>query len=190
MQNNLSNMMCLDIYLSSLDTKEANRIKNQIEPLECKPLLSWDISNTSYLDVINKNKTEIDSKKIKFFAKKYNWKNDFHTLFLENDFEALVLTDLSEKIIWVNDGFTKMTGYSKSFVLNKHPNFLQGTDTSKQTKELIKLNLKDKKPFELCITNYKKNKTPYLCQIKVFPLYSNESSNQITHFLALEKQIR
>ena len=31
MQNNLSNMMCLDIYLSSLETKEANKVKNQIE---------------------------------------------------------------------------------------------------------------------------------------------------------------
>lgn len=190
MQNSLSNMMCLDIYLSSLDAKEANRIKNQIEPLSSKPLLSWDISNTNYFDVVNKNKILLDIEKIKFFAKKYNWKNDFQTLFLENDFEALVLTDLSEKIMWVNDGFTKMTGYSKHFALNKHPRFLQGKDTLSQTKETLKLNLKDKKSFELCITNYKKDKTPYLCQVKIFPLYSSQNSNQTTHFLALEKQIR
>jgi len=188
MESDLSNMMCLDVYLSALEAKEANKIKNQIKPLslDSKPLLSWDISNTNYFEGINKSKREIDIEKIIFFAKKYNWKNDVQNLFSKNDFEALVLTDLSETIMWVNEGFTKMTGYSKTFAINKHPRFLQGNNTSNQAKEKIRINLKEGKSFELCITNYKKDKTPYLCQVKIFPLYST----QITHFLALEKQIR
>lgn len=184
MDNSLSTMMCLDIYLSNLDTQNSTKVKNQLESLitESKPLLSWDIATTHYCQ---KTTREMDIQKIHLFAEKYNWKNDIDKIFVNNDFEAIVLTDSLEKIMWVNEGFTKMTGYSKSFALNKYPSFLQGEMTSKETRKEIKLNLKTGKPFELSVINYKKDKTPYTCQVQIFPLYSNE----ITHFMALETQI-
>ena len=50
MDNSLSTMMCLDIYLSNLDTQNSTKVKNQLESLitESKPLLSWDIATTHY----------------------------------------------------------------------------------------------------------------------------------------------
>lgn len=44
--NNLNNMMCLDIFLMSLDNREYEKIKHKIDPLIHKPhpLNSWDIS--------------------------------------------------------------------------------------------------------------------------------------------------
>lgn len=187
MKQCLSNMMCLDIYLLGLDDTESKKIKSQIKPLitESKPLLSWDISNENAYERITKAKRRMDIEKIKYFAGKYNWKNDINSLFLNNDFEAIVLTDSLEKIMWVNEGFTKMTGYSKQFALNKYPSFLQGEMTSTQKRKEIKMNLQTGKPFELSVINYKKDKTPYTCQVQIFPLYSNE----ITHFMALETQI-
>ena len=184
MSSKLSDMMCLDIYLSSLDCKESNKIMSQVKPfiIEQKPLLSWDISNKEHS---KKTKKDLDILKIHSFAKKYNWKNDIEKLFLEHDFEALILTDALEKIMWVNDGFTKMTGYSKKFAINKYPSFLQGEKTSIETRKKLKQNLQTGKPFELSVINYKKDKTPYTCQVQIFPLYSNK----ITHFMALETQI-
>lgn len=177
-------MMCLDIYLARLETKELNKIKKHIEfsVVESKPLLSWDIANVRYYE---KTKREIDIQKIYSFAKKYNWKNDLDKIFLNNNFEAIILTDSLEKIIWVNDGFTEMTGYSKKFSINKYPSFLQGELTSKESRREIRTNLKAEKPFELSVINYKKDKTPYTCQVQIFPLYSNK----ITHYIALETQI-
>jgi PAS domain S-box-containing protein len=185
MEHSLSNMMCLDIYLSSLNTKESTKIRNQINQsiIESKPLLSWDIASKDYSA---KSKREMDIEKILFFAKKYNWKNDINNLFLNTNFEAIVLTDSLEKIMWVNEGFTKMTGYSKKFATNKYPSFLQGELTSIQKRKEIKMNLQTGKPFELSVINYKKDKTPYTCQVQIFPLYSNK----ITHFMALETQIK
>ena len=187
MLHDLSNMMCLDVYLTSLNTKESNKIKKQIKPLivESKPLLSWDISNENAIERISKAKRRMDIEKIKYFAEKYNWKNDISNLFLNVDFEAIILTNSLEKILWVNDGFTKMTGYSKKFATNKYPSFLQGEKTSIETRKEIKLNLQTGKPFELSVINYKKDKTPYTCNVQIFPLYTNK----ITHFMALETQI-
>jgi PAS domain S-box-containing protein len=188
MKQSLSNMMCLDVYLSSLDAQEYEKIKSQIKPLiaESKPLLSWDISNENAFERVSKAKRRIDIDKIKYFAEKYNWENDINNLFLDNEFEAIVLTDSLEKIMWVNEGFTKMTGYSKSFATNRHPSFLQGEMTSTQKRKEIRVNLQTGKPFDLSVVNYKKNRTTYTCKIQIFPLYSNK----VTHFMALETQIR
>lgn len=180
-------MMCLDVYLLSLNAKESKEIKEQVHPLmaESKPLLSWDISNENAVERINKAKRRMDIEKIKLFAAQYNWKNDINHLFSNKDFEAIVLTDSLEKIMWVNDGFTKMTGYSKKFAINKYPSFLQGELTSKESRKEIRMNLQKEKPFELSVINYKKDKTPYTCQVQIFPLYSNK----VTHYIALETQI-
>ncbi len=190
MDNSLTNMMCLDVYLSNLETKEFNKIKKQIDfsvssinsKAESKPLLSWDIATTTYSP---KTEREIDIQKIHSFAKKYKWENDIDKIFLNTNFEAIVLTNSLEKIMWVNDGFTKMTGYSKKFATNKYPSFLQGEMTSTETKKEIKQNLKTGNPFELSVINYKKDRTPYTCRVQIFPLFANG----ITHFMALETQL-
>ena len=67
-----------------------------------------------------------DIEQVKSFAKKSKWKNKIDGIFQNQDFEALVITDINQKILWVNNGFTEMTGYSKKFAINKTPNFLQG----------------------------------------------------------------
>ena len=58
----------------------------------------------------------------------------------QEDYDALVLTDTSQNILWVNDGFKNMTGYTKKFAIGKRPSFLQGEKTSTS----IKKELRDK----------------------------------------------
>jgi PAS domain-containing protein len=117
--------MCLDIYTSSLSYKEYDKIKLQIKPSKAKfmPLLSWDIFSQHYVNTLENLKTESDIKMVKAFAEKSKWKNEIDTIFNNQDFDALIITDAAQKILWVNDGFTQMTGYSKTFAVNKKPYF-------------------------------------------------------------------
>lgn len=187
MKNNLADMMCLDIYLSSLDDQEHNIIKDKMESSKSKPmpLMSWDIFMDEYQKRMMKTKKEMELKQVLSFAKKFNWKNDINSVFSENEYEALIITDKNQNIIWVNDGFTTMTGYSKKFALNKTPKFLQGTKTSLETKNRIKEKISKNKPFKEIIINYRKDKTPYSCEVKIIPLYDKNT----THFIAFEKQV-
>jgi PAS domain S-box-containing protein len=187
MKYNLSEMMCLDIYLSSLTAEEYDKISIQIKPSKTKvmPLLSWDIFNQYYFQTIEKLKIKKDIKMVKSFAEKSKWKNEIDTIFKNQDFEALIITDVEQKILWVNDGFTQMTGYSKTFALNKKPYFLQGIHTSTKSKKRFRNRLNDLKPFTEIITNYRKDNTPYECEVKIIPMYSEN----VTHFLAIEKQV-
>lgn len=188
MKNNLANMMCLDVYLSSLSKEEYKNIRHRIKPIKTEsksPLLSWDVFMEGYHNNMLKVKKEQDFKEVLSFAKKFDWKNDLNLAFSENDYQALIITDKYQTIIWVNDGFTTMTGYSRKFAVNKTPKFLQGEKTSLRTKNRIKAKLAEDRPFKAIITNYKKDKTTYTCEVKIIPLYSQDT----THYLAFERKL-
>ncbi|MFB9056936.1 PAS domain-containing protein [Mariniflexile ostreae] len=187
MKKNLSNMMCLDLYLSSLNTEEYKAIKHDIihEDTKIMPLLCWDVFSQNYFKTLKQLKRKQDIVKVKALAKKLNWSNNMDTIFEDKAFEAIIITDLNQSILWTNDGFTEMTGYSKSYALHKKPNFLQGEKSSADAKQKIRNGLKDIKPFTAIITNYKKNKTSYQCEVTIFPLFNTKT----THFIALERQV-
>lgn len=183
----MHDMMCLDIYLSSLSADEYKKIKHHIKPRECTPtpLLSWDIYSNFYsrINAQLEQKNEINA--FGKFALKLKLKNDIDAIFKDRMFEALVVTNVEKKIVWVNNGFTKMTGYTKIFALGKTPAFLQGEATEKETKKRIRAQILERKSFVEVITNYRKDKTTYLCELTIFPLYGQHSN----YFLALERQV-
>lgn len=156
--------------------------KRAVMPLKC-----WDIFSQFSVSlpksIIQDNRRD-ELNQLLFFAKKYNWENDLKTILKSNSYEALVLTDVSKNILWVNDGFTKMTGYSKEFARNKQPSFLQGKNSEKK-RAVIRKKLSKHLPFKEIIVNYKKDGTPYNCEIHVIPLKTNKT----THYLALERAV-
>lgn len=178
-------MKSLDIYLSSLSKEKVNQIINFQESDDSPNLnlLSFDVYLQNFHQIRNQISRNNDILTVKNMSKKYNWSNDLDSIFKNNSFEALVLTDLSKRIVWVNTGFSEMTGYSKKFAINKTPRFLQGSHTSQETKKRIQQKLLLGTPFKEVIINHKKDKSTYKCEISIFPLKNNFT----THFLALEK---
>jgi len=180
-------MMALDLYLSSLNQDDYNSV---IERLDQKtsyvmPLMSWDFHSISFNKQLLEAQRQQDILKVVHLAEKYHWQNDIQSIFKENQFEALLLTDNSQNIIWVNDGFKTMTGYLKKDVFQKTPRILQGEKTSLDSKSSIREKLHSDLPFTEIITNYKKNGLAYKCEVKIFPLKRGKT----THYLALERQV-
>ena len=149
------------------------------------PLLSWNYFIESFHNNIIKLKKDNDFEYLKNLSLKYKWKNDLQKLFAENQYEALILTDAMQKIVWVNQGFSDMTGYTKKYALNKNPKFLQGAATSIDENSKIKLKLSNNKIFSGIIINYKKDNTLYKCKVKIIPLYNKDT----THYLAFESEV-
>ena len=185
MKNSFDKMMSLDIYVSNLEKEEYIKIATNLEPSSKKSvnLLSWGIQ-----DLFFEKELYSDLKIIKTLSKNLNWKNNISHIIKENYYESLVLTDRNKKIVWVSDGFTKMTGYKKEFALNKTPRFLQGEKTKETTRKRIQTKLLKGKPFKDIIVNYRKDNSTYKCELHIIPLHNNNSS-KVTHFLALEKEV-
>jgi len=186
MKNNLTNMLCLDIYLSSLSKEEYEKIEGEITNSDIKlmPLHSWDIYNDYYARQLLSFKQVNAINSFKKIAQKFDWKNDLDSVFKNKSFDALVLTNREARIEWVSEGFAEMTGYSSRFAINRTPHFLQGESTDKVALQRIRQKLSREEPFTEVLINYKKDKTPYKCEISVIPL----NNGRTTHYLALERQ--
>lgn len=81
-----------------------------------------------------------------------------------------------------------MTGYSPNFSLGKKPSFLQGNKTCMKARARIGKNLNMGRRLTETLTNYRRNGEEYICQISIIPLFN--STQDITHFLALETEVR
>jgi len=185
----MENMMCLDVYLDSLNEEEYRKIKPKLNsdvPVSKLPM-SWDIISVSYANQLNKVLVEFEAQQLEEKAKTFDWSVDLDNI-LSNPYQALVLTDSKQSILWVNKRFEKMTGYPQSFAVGKKPSFLQGPNTSLETNKRIRNYLKTGNSFEEMVINYKKDAREYLCQVAIFPITNNE--DVVTHFLALENEIK
>ena len=187
MKNNLVNMMCLDFFISSQDEQDYSTTKNLITPSNGiqTPIISFDFYINSFTTEVNKLNRKRDINSIKEFSNKFQWNDNLDEIFKGVDFETIVLTNEKQEILWVNDGFKEMTGYTKTFALKKTPSFLQGENTCAVTRKRIRNKILANEPFKEIVLNYKQDKTPYKCEINVFPL----THKNTTHYIALERAI-
>jgi len=97
---------------------------------------------------------------------------------------SIVLTDANKRILWVNDGFTKLTGYELYEVAFKKPSMLQGEDSDEQSIAEMSYCLEQGFPFKNELVNYKKNGEKYICRLVVHPIHDSEG--EITNYIAFE----
>ncbi len=97
---------------------------------------------------------------------------------------AIILTDPEKNIIWVNPGFTKITGYTLLEVMGKKPNILQGPGTERDAVLRIRNCLENQIPFKEEITNYRKDGRKYLCKLMIHPIF--DSDHNLINFIAFE----
>jgi PAS domain S-box-containing protein len=81
---------------------------------------------------------------------------------------ALCETDGEGRVTYVNDAFTRQTGYSLDEVKGRRPgDMLQGPDTDPETVAQMSKAIKDRMPFEGEILNYHKDGTKLICKLKL-----------------------
>lgn len=97
---------------------------------------------------------------------------------------SVIITDEKKQITWVNDGFTKMTGYTLKEVVGKKPgSILQGADTDHDTVSDIKDKLNHGKTVTTQLLNYNKNKEPYWNRMVITPIFKN---GEINSYIAVQ----
>ena len=151
------------------------------------PLLSLDFYLNHYHDFTKKLRVDSDVNKLSHMLGKL-MNTDLQSIIEHGIYDALVVTDAQLKIVWVNDGFSEMTGYSKKFALGKKPNFLQGEETSEATKREIRKHLNKKEGFKTSILNYRSTGETYLCEINAVPIFNEK--REIVNYLAVERELR
>ncbi len=101
---------------------------------------------------------------------------------------GVVITDAKGRLEWINEGFTRITGYTLDECKGKKPgDFLQGKDTDQRTVDVMRTGINSQSGFNVEILNYRKNGTSYWVSIETKPIH--DDSNALTGFMAVEADI-
>ncbi|MEO8126687.1 MAG: PAS domain S-box protein [Bryobacteraceae bacterium] len=109
-----------------------------------------------------------------------------------NATEAVMITDadLEEpgpRILYVNESFTRMTGYSLDEVRGKSPRMLQGALTDKSQLTLLRSALNCVTPIQVELLNYRKDGTSFWNEMDVVPVA--DANGAFTHCVALQRDV-
>lgn len=101
---------------------------------------------------------------------------------------AVIITNTKQQIQWVNDGFTKITGYTLQEVMGKRPSaILQFEKTDINTKNFVREQLKQNKAVQCEILNIGKHGNTYWLDVDIQPLYNQ--NNEHIGYSAIETDI-
>ncbi|MDX2013203.1 MAG: ATP-binding protein [Myxococcaceae bacterium] len=101
---------------------------------------------------------------------------------------AVVITDAARRIVWVNDGFTRLTGYSAEEAFGQKPGgLLQGPKTDPDTIARMRRALDAGEPFRGVLLNGAKDGREYWLDLDIQPLC--DAQGQLTGFMAIETDV-
>ncbi|HEY9832198.1 MAG TPA: PAS domain S-box protein [Stenomitos sp.] len=101
--------------------------------------------------------------------------------------EAEPIDEPGPRIIYVNEAFTRMTGYSKEEVLGKTPRILQGPKSERAQLDQFRSALKQWQPTVVELINYRKDGSEFWVEISIVPVANAEG--WYTHWVAVERDI-
>ena len=91
------------------------------------------------------------------------------------------------RIIFVNEAFERLTGYSAAEALGQTPRILQGPGTDPEELRRIRDALTHWRPIRSEVLNYTKDGTPFWIEMDIVPVGSE--SGWFTHWIAIERDI-
>lgn len=107
--------------------------------------------------------------------------------------DAIVITEAEPidkpgpRIVYVNQGFTRMTGYTPEEVIGKTPRFLQGPKTDRAQADKIRDMLSRWEPVRAELINYRKDGSEFWVELNIVPVV--DEKGDYTHWMAIERDI-
>jgi PAS domain S-box-containing protein len=103
---------------------------------------------------------------------------------------GIIMTDPDREdnpIVYVNEGFERITGYSESELLDENCRVLQGPDTDPEAVERLAEAIDEERSATVEIENYRKDGTPFWNEVTVTPIKDVEGN--VTHFLGFQRDV-
>ena len=101
--------------------------------------------------------------------------------------EAEPINEPGPRIVFVNEAFERMTGYTRDEVIGKTPRILQGPDTSWEERVRIREALLGWQPVRSELINYTKAGKPFWVELAIQPIADDRG--WFTHWVAVERDI-
>lgn len=121
-----------------------------------------------------------------------NLQNQLFRALLDSTQVASVITDPNQPdnpIVYTNQIFLELTGYTESEVIGRNCRFLQGEKTDDNAVQAIRKAISVKEPITLTLQNHKKDGTPFWNQLHIEPVYIEDTLFFISSQLNITQEI-
>ncbi len=103
---------------------------------------------------------------------------------------GLIITDPTiedNPIVYANQGFYKLTGYTESEVIGSNCRFLQGEETDETSLQALRDAILEEQQITVQLYNYRKDGTGFWNELSIDPMWVEE--DQKTYFVGVQKDV-
>jgi len=112
------------------------------------------------------------------------------TQILDGSVNGITLSDPDKEdnpIVYANKAFEKITGYSQEETVGRNCRFLQGQERDQEELQQIRDAIKNAKPVEVTLKNFRKNGELFYNRLSITPLFDNEE--HLIYFLGVQYDV-
>ena len=103
---------------------------------------------------------------------------------------AMIITNPNlddNPIVYVNEAFTRSTGYARSASIGRNCRFLQGEETDKHSVDRMRTAIEAEDSISLDVLNYKASGAPFINRVIIAPI--KDKSGKTEYFIAFQKEL-
>ncbi|WP_373067302.1 PAS domain S-box protein [Gemmatimonas sp.] len=101
--------------------------------------------------------------------------------------QGVVIADAAQRVVWINDAFTAITGYVAADIVGKTMKRLQGASTDPATVRAINAALRDGVEFSGEIQNYRRDGSPFWNDLTISPV--RDRLHQTPHYAGVVRDV-
>ena len=112
------------------------------------------------------------------------------TQILDGSVNGITLSDPDKEdnpIVYANKAFELITGYSQEEIVGLNCRFLQGQERDQEELQQIRDAIKNAKPVEVTLKNFRKNGELFYNRLSITPLFDNEG--HLIYFLGVQYDV-
>lgn len=106
---------------------------------------------------------------------------------IEDGFAISDMQQPDQPLIYVNPGFTQLTGYTAQEVVGQNCRFLQGAERDQHALTIVRNALQRSEPCYVILRNYRKDGTPFWNELALYPLLDQQGT--LTHYVGVQHDI-
>jgi PAS domain S-box-containing protein len=90
-------------------------------------------------------------------------------------------------LLYVNEAFERLTGYTDDEILYQDCRFLQGKDRDQEARKIIRTAIDAGEPCRVRLRNYHKDGSLFWNELSITPIYNEEDG--ITYYIGIQKDV-
>ena len=112
------------------------------------------------------------------------------TQILDGSVNGITLSDPDQDdnpIVYANKAFEKISGYSNEETVGRNCRFLQGQERDQEELQQVREAIKNAKPVEVTLKNFRKNGELFYNRLSITPLFDSEG--HLIYFLGVQYDV-